>query len=90
MPTEKAIDLFGDLSTIPEKSSGRETILSRWSIGANYRSARGEEKQCQNCQNFIVRRFSGKYFKCKMIGGGASTSTDIRAHNVCRFHKPNE
>lgn len=81
-------DLFGNDTPVTERKPGVESKLSRWIRLADYRRAeRGSSQRCANCSHFYIKRYSGKYFKCALLGGSNCTSTDIRAGHVCKFHK---
>lgn len=45
-------------------------------FGMPLREPRGET--CGSCAHMEIRRYSGTYFKCAKMGGGASAATDLR------------
>lgn len=83
-------DLFGNDTPVQERKPGRPSKLERWAKQADYRPAeRGSSRRCGNCLEFFIKRYSGKYFKCRRLGNSNAPSTDIRAGHVCKFFKPN-
>lgn len=84
-------DLFGQTPQATAKATSTSQIIRRWILQAGYRRAeKGSPERCRNCQEFYIKRYSGKYFKCRRLGDSNGTARDIRANHVCRFFKPNE
>ena len=49
----------------------------------------GNGKTCKTCRFLLVRRYSGKYFKCEKWSTSSSSASDIRVSwPACKLYEP--
>jgi len=73
---------------------------SRMEIAANNRrlikpqdqyGLSGNDKTCKSCKFLLIRKQSGKYFKCEKWSLSASAATDIRVSwPACKLYEPED
>lgn len=78
----KSVDLFGELSEVPDGKPQRGWLAVKRSMG--YREAETKAQRCKTCIHLVKKEFANTYYKCQLMKPeSASQTNDIRLKMVC-------